>query len=125
MTNMDDFDKVMKDGLVIRAPDFTRRVMRGVPVLFQYSEWLAVIAVFQYADVKFHFLAAKIAWIALGLSLGIYTGVLISNLAWRHFEDPFSTRLGRAFMSVILPLATGGMVLFLFKVLLVEIVASH
>jgi hypothetical protein len=125
MTNTDEFDKLTKDGRSIRAPAFTRRVMRGVPVLFQYAEWLAVIAVFQYADVKFHFIAAKVAWIILGLGLGIYTGAMSSNLAWRYIEDPFSTRLGNAFMSIILPVVTGCVVLFLFKVLLVQIVASH
>jgi hypothetical protein len=122
---MGEFGKVTKDGLVIQEPEFTRRIMRGVPILFQYAEWLAVIAVFQYADVKFHFLVAKFVWIFLGLGLGAYTGALISNLAWRYIEDPFSTRLGNAFMSVILPLVAGGLVLFLIKVVLVQIVASH
>lgn len=120
-----EFDKLTKDGRVIRAPEFIARVMRGVPVLFQYAEWLAVIGIFQYADVKFHFIAARVAWIVLGLGLGIYTGVLISNLAWRYIEDPFGTRLGNAFMSIVLPIVAGCVVLFLLKVLLVQIVASH
>ncbi len=123
--NPGEFDKVTKNGLVVKAPEFTLRVMRGVPTLFQYAEWLAVIAVFQYADVKFHFVAAKVVWIVLGLALGGYTGVLCSNLAWRYIEDPFATRLGNAFMSIILPIITGGVMLFLIKVLLVQIVASH
>ena len=123
--NPGEFDKLTKNGRVIQAPAFMQRVMRGVPILFQYAEWLAVIAVFQYADVKFHFVAARVVWIVLGLALGLYTGVLCSNLAWRYIEDPFSTRIGNAFMSIILPIITGCVILFLLKVLLVQIVASH
>jgi len=122
---MGEFDKVTKDGRVIQEPEFGRRIMRGVPILFQYAEWLIVIAVFQYADVKFHFLVARIVWIFLGLGLGAYTGAFISNLAWRYIDDPFNTRLGNAFMSIILPIVSGCLVLFLIKVVLVQIVASH
>jgi hypothetical protein len=125
MANPGKLDKVTKNGTVVQAPEFTRRVIHGVPVLFQYAEWLAVIAVFQYADVKFHFMAARVVWIGLGLALSIYTGVLCSNLAWRYIEDPFSTRIGNMFMSIVLPLVAGGVVFFLLKILLVQIVASH
>ena len=120
-----NYDKTLKDGVVISAPSFTRRVLDGVPVLFQFAEWLGVIAVFQYADIRFHFLAAKVAWITLGIGLGLYTGVLGSNIAWRFFEDPFKTRLGKIFMYVILPLTSGGFVLVLLKVLLKQIVAAQ
>jgi hypothetical protein len=125
MTNPGEFDKVMKNGCVVQAPPFTYRVMRGVPILFQYAEWLAVIAVFQYADVKFHFVAAKVAWIVLALALGSYTGALFSNVAWRYLQDPYSNRFGNVFMAIVLPIISGCVALFLVKVLLAQIVASH
>ena len=120
-----NYDKTLQDGTVVRAPAFTRRVLDGVPVLFQLAEWLGVIAVFQYADIRFHFLAAKIAWIVLGLGLSCYVGTLASNIAWRFFDDPFKNRNGTFFMYVILPLISSAFVFFLLTVLLKQIVSAQ
>lgn len=120
-----EFDKRLSNGTIIAAPDFTSRVLRGVPVLFQFAEWLAVIAVFQYADKKLHFLVAKVVWILLGFGFAFYAGVFTSNLAWRYIDDPFDTKLKRIFMSYLLPLASGLVVFFLIKVVLSQIVEAH
>ena len=84
-----NYDKVTSAGTVIKAPAFTYRVLDSVPVLFHLAEWLVVIVAFQYADVWFGYVAAKIIWILLAGAFGLYLGVLVSNVAWRMFEDPF------------------------------------
>ena len=104
------YDKIKSDGTTIEAPQFTYRVLDSVPVIFQLAEWLLVIVAFQYVDVRFGFIAAKVAWLALSLALATYVGVLSSNLLWRFVEDPFKTRKWRVFTYYIAPLLSGAMI---------------
>ena len=75
------YDKINIDGSVVTAPAFTRRVLDSAPVLFQLAEWLIVIVAFQYADVRFASIPAKIVWLTLAFIMALYVGVLTSNVA--------------------------------------------
>jgi len=120
-----NYDKTMPDGLVIKAPSVTYRVLDSVPVLFQIAEWLLVIVAFQYVDVRFHYLAAKVAWIILAGALGLYIGVLTSNVAWRAFDDPFKSLAWRIFMYALLPGISAGLMFLLLKVVVKQMVAAQ
>ena len=105
------YDKIKSDGTRIEAPRFTYRVLDSVPVIFQLFEWLLVIVAFQYADVRFGFLAAKIAWVGLSFAFAIYFGVLMSNMQWRVFEDPFKNRRWNIFSLYVSPAISGAIIL--------------
>jgi hypothetical protein len=102
-----NYDKVKPDGTRIEAPRFTYRVLESVPVVFQLFEWLLVIVAFQYADVRFGFVAAKIVWIGLTLAFALYFGVLMSNVQWRIFEDPYKNRWWRVLSLYVSPVLSG------------------
>jgi phosphoglycerol transferase MdoB-like AlkP superfamily enzyme len=119
------YDKINADGFVVKAPAFTRRVLDSAPVIFQLAEWLIVIVAFQYTDARFGSLPAKIVWLVLALVMSIYVGVLASNVAWRFFEDPFKNRPWNFFMYVVLPCLSGGLVFFLLRVIVKQMVAAH
>ncbi|MFC7301104.1 hypothetical protein [Cognatiluteimonas weifangensis] len=104
------YDKTMADGTRIEAPRFTYRVLDSVPVVFQLFEWLLVIVAFQYADVRFGFVAAKVAWIGLSVAFALYFGVRVSNAQWRFFEDPFKNRRWRLFSYYLSPVISGAVV---------------
>ena len=120
-----NYDKVTSAGTVIKAPAFTYRVLDSVPVLFHLAEWLVVIVAFQYADVWFGYVAAKIIWILLAGAFGLYLGVLVSNVAWRMFEDPFKNRAWRILLSAVLPSGCGVLVFLLLHFLVKQMVAAH
>jgi len=120
-----DYDKQLPDGKVIRAPDFTYRVLNGVPVLFHLAEWLLFVVAFQYVDQKFGSIAAKIVWIVLAMALGAYVSVLVSNIAWRYIADPFKNRTWNFVMYFLLPAVSGGLVFFLLKVVVRDMVAAQ
>jgi len=120
-----NYDKTMPDGLVIKAPPVTYTVLGSVPVVFQIAEWLLVIVAFQYVDTRFNYLSAKIAWITLAGALSLYIGVLVSNVAWRLFEDPFKSRAWRMFMYGLLPAVSGGLTFVLLKVVVKQMVAAQ
>ena len=105
------YDKIMADGTRITAPQFTYRVLDSVPVVFQLFEWLLVIVAFQYGDVRFGFVAAKVVWISLSAAFAPYFGVLVSNVQWRVVEDPFKNRLWRFFSYYLSPALSGVVVL--------------
>jgi hypothetical protein len=119
------FDKTNADGSVVKAPAFTRRVLDSAPVVFQLAEWLIVIVAFQYADARFGSVPAKIVWFILAFTMSIYVGVLASNVAWRFFEDPFKNRSWNFFMYVLLPCLSGGLVFFLLRVVVKQMVAAQ
>jgi hypothetical protein len=119
------YDKVNRDGSVIPAPAFTRRVLDSVPVFFQLTEWLLVIVAFQYVDLRFGSVAAKVVWFSLAGVLGVYVGALLSNVAWRFFDDPFKNRRWSFLMYVVLPLLSGGIVFLLLKVVVKQMVAAQ
>jgi hypothetical protein len=104
------YDKTNADGTVVEAPKFTYRVLDGVPLVFQVAEWLLVIVAFQYADERFHFLAAKITWIALTVALAVYVGAFGSNLLWRSVADPYNSPKWRHFSRIGLPVLSGAAV---------------
>ena len=87
-------------------PPFNRRVLATVPVLFQLAEWLLVIVAFQYVDVRYGYVAAKVAWIALGLAFCFYVGVLNTHVLWQ-ITDPRKSRAMTFFGSCVLPLLGG------------------
>ena len=120
-----NYDKTMPDGVVIKAPPVTYRVLCSVPVIFQIAEWLLVIVAFQYVDTRFNYVAAKIAWLALAGALSIYMGVLVSNIAWRVFENPFKSRAWRMFMYGLLPAVSGGLTFFLLNFVVKQMVAAQ
>lgn len=120
-----EYDKKLPNGTVIKAPAFVQRVLDSVPIVFQIVEWLLVIVAFQYVDVRFGYVAAKVVWIVLALSLSLYLGVLGSNVAWRLFEDPFKNRRWRIFMYGVLPAVTGGLVVVLLNVVVRQMVLAH
>ena len=120
-----NYDKVTSTGTVIKAPAFTYRVLESVPVLFHLAEWLVVIVAFQYADVRFGFIAAKIVWVLLALAFALYFGVLVSNVAWRVFEDPYKNRAWRFFMSAVLPAACGILIFLFLHFVVKQMVAAH
>ncbi|MGJ4728623.1 hypothetical protein [Luteimonas sp. SDU101] len=119
------YDKTTADGRVIKAPSITYRVLDSVPILFQIAEWLLVIVAFQYVDVRFGYVAAKVAWIVLAGALALYMGVLVSNVTWRFFEDPYKNRAWRLFSYGLLPLVSGGLVFLLLKVVAKQMVAAQ
>jgi hypothetical protein len=104
------YDKVKTDGTVIKAPKFTYRVLDSVPVFFQIAEWLLVIVAFQYADVRFGFVAAKVTWLVLTGALALHVGVLASNVLWQLVEDPYKNRMWNVFSKYVLPLLSGAVV---------------
>ena len=120
-----EYDKRMPDGLVVRAPDFTYRVLDGVPVLFHLAEWLLFVVAFQYVDQKFGSIPAKVIWMLLAAALGIYIGVLVSNLAWRYIADPFKNRFLDLTMRFLLPAASGALMFLLLKVVVRDMVAAE
>ena len=120
-----NLDKQMPDGRTIKAPPVTYGVLGSVPVVFQIAEWLLVIVAFQYVDVRFGYFVAKVAWFVLSAALGLYIGVLTSNVAWRIFEEPFKSRPWRMFMYGLLPMASGGLVFVLLKVVVQQMVAAQ
>ena len=101
------YDKVKADGTVITAPRFTYRVLNSVPVVFQLAEWLLVIVAFQYVDVRFGYIAAKITWWLLSGAFAIYVGVLASNVLWRVVEDPYKKGAWDIFSRFVFPLLSG------------------
>ena len=105
------YDKVLPDGTVITAPQFTYRALGSVPIVFQLAEWLLVIVAFQYVDARFGFIAAKLAWLLLSLALAIYIGVLSSNILWRFTEDPYKNRQWKLFSFGLFPILSGVAVL--------------
>ena len=105
------YDKTLTDGTKIQAPLFTSRVLDSVPVIFQIFEWLLVIVAFQYADVRFGFIAAKAVWLGLSATFALYFGVLVSNVQWRFFEDPFKNKRWKFFTYILSPLTSGLVVL--------------
>jgi hypothetical protein len=114
----------MADGTRIEAPRFTYRVLDSIPVIFQLFEWLLVIVAFQYADVRFNFIAAKIAWVGLTAAFALYFGVLISNVQWRLFDNPFKNRWWRFFSYYVSP-AISGVVVFGLQQLVKQMVAAQ
>jgi phosphoglycerol transferase MdoB-like AlkP superfamily enzyme len=119
------YDKINIDGSVVKAPAFTRRVLDSAPVIFQLAEWLIVIVAFQYADTRFSSMPAKIVGLVLAFIMSIYVGVLASNVAWQFFEDPFKNRPWNFFMYVVLPCLSGGLVFFLLRVVVKQLVAAQ
>ena len=119
------YDKINTDGSIVNAPVFTRRVLDSAPVIFQLAEWLIVIVAFQYVDTRFGSMPAKIVWLVLALIMSIYVGVLTSNVAWRFFENPFKNRPWNFFMYVVLPCLSGGLVFFLLRVVVKQMVAAQ
>lgn len=101
------YDKIKADGTVIEAPRFTYRVLDSVPVAFQLAEWLLVIVAFQYVDVRFGYIAAKITWLLLSLAFAIYVGVLASNVLWRIVDDPYKKGAWGIFSQFVFPLLSG------------------
>ena len=120
-----NYDKQMPDGRVIKAPPVTYGVLGSVPIVFQIAEWVLVIVAFQYVDVRFGYFAAKVAWFILSLALGLYVGVLTSNVAWRVFEDPFKSRPWRMFMYGLLPVISAGLIFVLLKLVVQQMVAAQ
>ena len=118
------YDKTKTDGTRIVAPSVTYRVLDSVPVIFQLFEWLLVIVAFQYGDVRFGFIAAKVAWIGLSLAFAVYFGVLVSNVQWRLFEDPFKNRWWKFFSYYLSPAISGAVVLGL-QYLVKQMVATQ
>jgi hypothetical protein len=105
-------------------PVFTRRVLDSVPEVFQLAEWLLVIVAFQYADVHFGYVAAKIAWVLLGVLFAFYFGVLSSHLLWKLTDNPTRSPRLRFFGTWVLPLLSGAVVFWL-QHLLKQMVAAH
>jgi hypothetical protein len=101
------YDKVKADGTVMEAPRFTYRVLDSVPVLFQLAEWLLVIVAFQYVDIRFGYISAKITWLILSLAFALYVGVLASNVLWRAVEDPYRKGFLGIFSWFVFPLLSG------------------
>lgn len=120
-----NYDKTAHDGSVIKAPRFTYTVLDSVPVLFQIVEWLLVIVAFQYVDTRFNYFSAKIVWMMLAGALSLYIGTLVSNLAWRFFEDPFKSRAWRIFMYGLIPVVSGGLTFVLLKFVVQHMVAAQ
>ncbi|MBB3833201.1 zinc transporter ZupT [Xanthomonas arboricola] len=120
-----EYDKRMPNGQVIRAPDFTYRVLNGVPALFHIAEWLLFVVAFQYVDQKFSSIAAKVVWLLLAAALAFYIGVLTSNVAWRYIAEPFKNRTRNFLMRYMLPAASGGLVFVLLKVVARDMVAAQ
>ena len=120
-----NLNKHLPDGGVIRAPDFTYRVLHGVPVLFHLAEWLLFIVAFQYVDQRFHSVPARVVWWLLALALSMYMGVLVSNIAWRYIREPFKGRARNIFMSYLLPVATSGLVFLLLHFVVKDMVAAE
>ena len=118
------YDKVKSDGTRIVAPKFTSRVLDSVPIVFQLFEWLLVIVAFQYADVRFHFFAAKVIWFGLLAVFALYFGVLVSNTLWRVVEDPFKSHSWSIFTRYIVPILTG-VVIFGLGQVVKQMVAAH
>jgi hypothetical protein len=104
------YDKVQTDGTVIKAPSITYRVLDSVPVIFQLAEWLLVIVAFQYVDVRFGYIAAKVAWVGLSLAFALYVGVLASNVLWRIVEDPYKKGAWDIFSRFLFPLLSAAAV---------------
>ncbi len=119
-----DYDKITGDGTRITAPRFTYRVLDSIPVVFQLFEWLLVIVAFQYADVRFGFFAAKVAWLGLSFAFALYFGVLLSNAQWRYFDDPFKNRRWKFFSYYVSPLLNG-IVIFGLQQLVKQMVAAQ
>jgi hypothetical protein len=118
------YDKVKSDGTRIVAPKFTSRVLDSVPIVFQLFEWLLVIVAFQYADVRFHFSAAKVIWLGLLAGFALYFGVLVSNTLWRIVEDPFKSRPWSIITRYIVPILTG-VVIFGLGQVVKQMVVAH
>ena len=92
-------------------PVFTSRVLASVPVVFQIAEWLLVIVAFQYVDVRFGYVAAKIAWIIHGVIFSFYIGVLSSHILWTLTDNPSKSAKLNFFGTYILPLLSGALVM--------------
>lgn len=120
-----NLDKHLPNGTVIEAPAFIKRVVHGIPVLFQLVEWLLFIVAFQYVDQKFKSLPAKFIWLLLALALGVYIGAIASSVAWRYIADPFKSWLWSFLMYFILPGAAGALVFWLLNVLVRDMVAAQ
>lgn len=120
-----EHDKRLPDGRIVRAPEFTRRVLGGVPILFHLAEWLLFIVAFQYVDQKFGSMSAKIIWMLLATALSLYVGVLVSNVAWRYTADSLKHRSWDLAMRFILPALSGLIVFLLLKVVVKDMVAAE
>lgn len=118
------YDKIKSDGTRIAAPKFTSRVLDSVPIVYQLFEWLLVIVAFQYADVRFHFFAARVIWLGLLAAFALYFGVLVSNTLWRAIDDPYKSRPRSLFVRYVVPILTGVVVFGLGQVVK-QMVAAH
>lgn len=76
-------DRKEQDGSITPASAYDRTILSGVPLLFQFAEWAAIVGAFQFVGDRYQFVTAKLAALVLTSAFSIYIGCLASNIHWR------------------------------------------